>query len=250
MPPKVQSRQIRRLLKSLSNKRARIVIEHILKHGHITTEQLEKKYGYNHPPRAARDVREAGIPLETFRVQSSDGRSIAAYRFGDLSQVRKERLHGRRTFPKKFKDELYALSRGKCAICSGEFEPRYLQVDHRVPYEVTGDSQEQELTAEDYMLVCGSCNRAKSWSCEHCANWEEGKLPKVCLTCYWAKPQDYMHIALREVRRVEILWSEDEVEAYERLKRSALKSQSAIPQHVKKIIRNYLDKDSRESSKS
>ncbi len=73
-----QGKEIKRLLKQIANKRARIVIEHILSHGFITTEELEKTYGYNHPPRAARDVRESGIPLETFRVKDTDGRTIAA----------------------------------------------------------------------------------------------------------------------------------------------------------------------------
>ena len=57
----------------------------------ITTEDLEKEYGYNHPPRAARDVRETGIPLETFSVKSSSGKSIAAYKFGDLNKVQTEK---------------------------------------------------------------------------------------------------------------------------------------------------------------
>ena len=232
---------IRKLLKSISNKRARIVIEHILKRGQITTEELVKKYGYNHPPRAARDVREAGIPLETFRVSSSGKRSIAAYRFGDLSQIREGRLQGRRTFTKKFKDGLFAHYGEKCGVCSGKFEARYLQVDHRVPYQVIGNSQETELRSEDFMLLCGSCNRAKSWSCEHCVNWQNAKLSKVCLTCYWAKPDDYMHIALREIRRADILWNENEIEAYERLKQSAIQSQQAIPEYVKKIVNAHED---------
>lgn len=241
MPTKPQKQLIQKLLKSISNKRARIVIQHILKHGHITTEDLEKKYGYNHPPRAARDVREAGIPLETFRVSSSDKRSIAAYKFGNLTQIREGRLQGRRTFPKKFKDDLSTLYGEKCAICSGGFETRYLQVDHRIPYQIAGDSQEAELNSKDFMLLCGSCNRAKSWSCEHCANWQNDKISKVCLACYWAKPDDYLHIALREIRRAEILWNEGEVEAYERLKQSAIQNQQAIPEYVKKIISAYLN---------
>lgn len=97
-----QNKEIKQLLKQITNKRARIVIEHILSHGFVTTEELEKKYGYNHPPRAARDVREFGIPLETFRVKHSSGRTIAAYRFGDMTQARMGRLHGRQTFPKQF----------------------------------------------------------------------------------------------------------------------------------------------------
>ena len=172
--------EIKQLLEKISNKRARIVIEHILENGFVTTEQLEKQYGYNHPPRAARDVRELGLPLETFRVKDSTGRSIAAYRFGDLNQVRKGRLEGRQTFPKKFRDDLYIQNGGKCSICSGIFEQRYLQVDHQVPYEVAGDTQ-GELNPEDFMLICGSCNRAKSWSCEHCANWQRFQSSQVCM---------------------------------------------------------------------
>lgn len=242
MPSKSQAKQIRRLLKTISSKRARTVIEHILKHGQITTEEISN-FGYDHPPRAARDVREAGVPLETFRVRSSDGRSIAAYRFGNLSQVRLARFQGRRTFPKKLKDDLFAAAGGRCAICTGKFEKRYLQIDHRVPYEVSGDTLNTKWDLNDYALLCGSCNRAKSWSCEHCLNWQKDKLPHVCKTCYWANPENYVHIALREVRRADILWNENEIQAYERLKRSARQSKSPIPDHVKKIIADHLHDD-------
>jgi len=227
------------LIKSVTGKRARIVVDHILKHGFITTEELEKTYGYSHPPRAARDVREQGIPLETFRVKSSDGRSIAAYRFGDSSQIREGRLGGRKVFPKEFKGNLYEESSGRCAICAGKFEERYLQVDHRIPYEVAGDESPLERDAQDYMLLCASCNRAKSWSCEHCPNWV-AKSPNVCTRCYWAFPQGHSHIALREVRRTDILWDEDEIQVYEQLKRAAQESEFPIPEYVKKVIKNHL----------
>jgi len=237
-----QIREIKRLLPQISNKRARIVIEHILAHGHITTEELEKKYGYNHPPRAARDVREAGIPLETFRVKDSDGRTIAAYRFGDVTQVREGRLQGRQTFPKNFKSTLYEKQGGKCAICSGRFDERYLQVDHRVPYEVEGDFYE-ELNPEYFALVCGSCNRAKSWSCEHCENWREAKSPNVCLKCYWANPENYVHIALREIRRTDVIWEVDEVQVYEKLKQQAQQNQAPLPEFVKKAVKKFVGEE-------
>jgi len=48
--------------KTVTAKRPRTVIDHILKYGYITTQELKDQYGYNHPPRAARDVREQGIP--------------------------------------------------------------------------------------------------------------------------------------------------------------------------------------------
>ena len=237
------SPEIIELLKSVSSKRARIVIEHILEHGFITTEELNRKYGYEHPPRAARDVREAGIPLETFRVKSSDDRCIAAYRLGDFSKIQKGRLAGRMAFPKKLKGDLYEISGGKCAVCSGDFESRYLQIDHRIPYEVAGDAATLEWKMEEYMLLCGSCNRAKSWSCEHCANWLNDQSLQVCSTCYWANPENHVHIALREVRRIDILWDEHEIQTYERLKRLAQEHDFTIPDYVKVILTRHLGED-------
>lgn len=123
-----------RLLQSVTAKRPRIVIDHILEHGFVTTEELRDLYGYNHPPRAARDVRELGIPLETFRTTGSDGRTIGAYRFGDPSAVRRGRLAGRKTFSKAFKSTLFAHQNGQCTVCDSHYAQRYLQVDHRIPY--------------------------------------------------------------------------------------------------------------------
>ena len=233
--PETTRRRIRELLPNIRNKRARIVIEHILAHGHITTEDLEH-YGYKHPPRAARDVREAGIPLVTFRVKSADGsRSIAAYTFGDLSELQPARLQGRRTFPRKLKRQLYAAQNGRCAICGARFEMRYLQVDHRVPYAIAG-----ETAADDparFMLLCGACNRAKSWSCEHCPNWEE-KRPEPCAACYWGAPENYAHIALQPVRRVDVQFSgAEEVALYEDLAARARAERIALAELIKQLLR-------------
>jgi 5-methylcytosine-specific restriction endonuclease McrA len=228
-------------LKQRLSKRAKVVVEHIQKHGIITTEELEKNYGYKHPPRAARDVREAGIPLESINVKSTDGRTIGAYKFGDLSQIQKDKLGGRVTFSKQLKDELYEISRGQCAICAGHFESRYLQIDHKVPYEVAGDNTGINKNRNDYMLLCASCNRAKSWSCEHCPNWLTEKSLDVCALCYWASPDNYQHIACREVRRMDILWEGlREIQVYEKIKTLAQKNGNQIPDYVKKLVRKCL----------
>ena len=42
--------------KKVTAHRAKVVIDHIIKHGFISTEELKEIYGYNHPPRAAGDV--------------------------------------------------------------------------------------------------------------------------------------------------------------------------------------------------
>lgn len=224
------------LLHAITNKRARVVIDHILKKGFITTAELEKKYGYNHPPRAARDVREAGIPLETFRVKDKSGKSIAAYKFGDLSKIQKHKLSGRSVFSKEFKKALYELHKGKCFICSGNFESRYLQIDHRVPYQVAGETAFLQKNLDGFMLLCGSCNRAKSWSCEHCANWKKEKDPAICKQCYWGNPENYFHIALKSIRRLDIHWEEHEIKSYEKIKALANREKTPLPDFVKKIL--------------
>ena len=85
--PKLPREFVKRC-KQVVAKRPKTVIDHILKHGSVTTEELKDKYGYNHPPRAVRDVKEYGIPIEMFRVEGGDGRKIAAYRFGDPTKLR------------------------------------------------------------------------------------------------------------------------------------------------------------------
>ena len=220
---------------SIKNKRAKIVIEHVMKHGFITTEDLETTYGYNHPPRAARDVREAGIPLETFKVKSKEGKSIAAYKFGDLSQIQKNRVEGRVAFSKQFKKQLYEHFKGHCSICNAAFEDRYLQIDHQIPYQVGGDFNSERKIC-DFMLLCSSCNRAKSWSCEHCNNWNEEKASEICLSCYWGTPEKYTHIAGKEVRRMDIQWSGEEIKYYDAMKLIAERNNIELPEFVKEII--------------
>jgi hypothetical protein len=228
------------LCQSVIAKRPKAVIDHILQYGFITTEDLKETYGYNHPPRAARDVRENGIPLETFRVTGSDGRRIAAYRFGDISTARFSRFSGRTGLSKQIKDELIRQYGCKCFIYLDEVSQRELQIDHRVPFEVDG---EPDLEPENFMLLCGSANRAKSWLCEHCENWIGVKDKSICLSCYWAYPENYSHIAMRQVRRVDLLWEGNDIEFYEILKQRAIALEKEIPEFVKEIIERELGKD-------
>ena len=229
-----------KLCKKVTAKRPRTVIDHILKHGFITTQDLKDKYGYNHPPRAVRDVKENGIPVEMFRVEGSDGRKIAAYRFGDPSKSRFGKLIGRTAFTKELKRALIGMYGCRCAIYLEPFEERDLQIDHRIPFEVAGDAAEGLSETEGFMLLCGSANRAKSWSCEHCVNWLEQKDAEICRSCYWAYPENYTHIAMRPARRLDIMWSGAEVGVYDRLKKKTEELQQDMPAYVKKIIERNL----------
>ena len=230
-----------KVCKSVTAKRPKTVIDHILKHGFITTQDLKDKYGYNHPPRAVRDVKEHGIPVEMFRVEGSDGRKIAAYRFGDPKKMRFGQQTGRSTLGKALKQKLIGLHGARCAIYLETFPERELQIDHRIPFEVLGDARGSLQKADDYMLLCGSANRAKSWSCQHCVNWIELKKPEVCHSCYWAYPDNYTHVAMRQARRADILWTEQEIQDYERLKCRTIQLQKNIPAYVKEVLAKHLD---------
>jgi hypothetical protein len=120
------------------------------------------------------------------------------------------------------------------------FPERELQIDHRIPYEVLGDPHGIKQAPDDYMRLCGSANRAKSWSCEHCPNWLDLRRPDICRGCYWADPENYSHIAMREVRRADIIWAGGEVREYERLKQRTIALQKNVPAYVKEIIRDHL----------
>jgi len=132
------SEKFLKLCRKVTAKRPKTVIEHIIKYGQITTEELREKYGYNHPPRAVRDVREHGIPIETFRVTGSDGRKIAAYRFGDPDKARFGKLSGRTALSKKIRTALILKYGSRCFIYLEQVDERELQIDHRIPFESRG----------------------------------------------------------------------------------------------------------------
>lgn len=234
-------REFLELCRSVTARRPRTVIQHILKHGHISTEELKNTYGYNHPPRAARDVKEHGIPIERFTVVGSDGRRIAAYRFGNPRKVRLHRFEGRTGLSKQIKDALIAKYGCRCFIYLEKMDEAELQIDHRVPYEVAGDAGEAK--PDDFMLLCSSANRAKSWSCERCENWRNRKEREICLSCYWAYPENYTHVAMQPIRRVDLLWRGEAVSQYERVKAEAADAGATIPDFVKAIVEKALKKE-------
>lgn len=225
------------LLKSVTAKRPRTVIQHILEHGFITSEELKNTYGYNHPPRAARDVREYGIPLETYRVTGTDGRKIAAYKFGDPAEARinHSKSAGRTILSKILKQALIEKYGSKCFIYLETMDESALQVDHRIPYEIGGEHDENDI--DYYMLLSPSANRAKSWTCEHCENWER-KNSSFCLRCFWAHPENYDHVAGKYEKIISLVFTNDEIEDYYKLIKLA--GEDKAQELIKQIIHEHL----------
>lgn len=120
----------------------------------------------------------------------------------------------------------------------GALDERYLQIDHRVPYEVIGDLDGgSHLDPRDFMLIDASSNRAKSWSCEHCENFKSKHDPAICLRCFWASPEDYNHVAETQSRRTEIVWTGKETTEFDQLRSEATNLAIDVPTLIKKKLR-------------
>lgn len=230
------SPEFKEKLLAIKSKRPATIIKHILEHGSITSEEIKTLYGYEHPPRAIRDVREQGIAIETFRVKDSEGKNIAAYRFGNPNEQYNSlsKKRGRTALSKALKKTLLEHYGSKCFIYNEEMDASILQIDHRIPYEIGGDNG---TDISRYMLLSPSANRAKSWSCEHCKNWDI-KDPSFCIECFWAHPEKYSHIAGVPERRIILTFTGNEIDDYDRLIEKVGKN--GAEKYIKDLIKTSL----------
>lgn len=219
------------------NKRAIAALKVLLKKGEVTTDDLND-LGYNHPPRAIGDVRDAGIPIKTGSATSSkSGKRMAVYTFGDPADIQSGRIGGRSAFPKAFKTALLQRYGSKDCITGAVLDERVLQIDHRIPYRVAGDAGLSDHDVEHFMLLDASSQRQKSWSCENCPNMKGKRDLSICKSCYWASPEDYKHIATAQIRRADVVWQGKDVEAYALLAKEASKRGMTVSDLIRVKLR-------------
>lgn len=217
--------------------RSRVLVEHILDNGYVTTATLAS-LGYEHPPRAAADVRDRGIPLQTV-IETVDGKRIGHYRFPDGFKELDRSGFGRVAIPRKFQREVLDHY-GSIDIFTGtEWDRGQLQIDHRIPFRISGDPK-KPFDVADFMPVSPPMNRIKSWTCEDCPNWSE-KLSDTCESCYWAGPdRDYEHVATISERRLDIVWRAHEVKEFDLLFEHSSDMGVTVALMAKKLIAEKL----------
>ncbi|KIP71478.1 hypothetical protein SN11_17050 [Vibrio harveyi] len=224
----------------ICNGRAAFVINFILDVGSITSEDL-KNHGYMHGARAVGDVRDQGIPLITEKIKASDSsrKTIARYYFGSADDIKVHKFGGRMTFAPSLKKALLNRDGAKCSISNRELDPNELQIDHKVPFYIAGDNEDNR-GIDNFMLLSKSMQRAKSWDCEQCPNLKVRFDPQTCKLCYWAEPNSYTHVATRIERNMHLNWDYWEVADYDAVCQISAAQGRTAQEVVKMIIRGYL----------
>ncbi len=221
------------------SRRARFVAWRIFEDGSVSTRVLQGN-GYDHPPRARKDLTDHGIRVLSSRGRDEEtGRVMAIYSFAPPEEVLTAEQAGRTALPRDFVRRVAEDADHQCALCSGRFEDRFLQADHRVPYAIAGDALDAPLDPARFMAVGRSCNRAKSWTCEHCPNWPVQDAA-VCATCYWAAPEGYEHIATEPARRLDLVWRGDETADFDMLRSLAERMGEPLPGYVRAVLARHL----------
>ena len=170
-------------------------------------------------------------------MTGTDGRKIAAYKFGNPFDMKNNlsKSAGRTVLSKALKQALIEKYGSKCFVYLETMDESVLQVDHRIPYEIGGEHDENDI--DYYMLLSPSANRAKSWTCEHCENWDK-KDSSFCLRCFWAHPENYDHVAGKYERIISLVFTGDEIEDYYKLIK--LSGEEKAQEVIKQIIHEQL----------
>jgi len=204
-------------------KRPQAVLERLLENGSVSTYELGK-IGYDQPPRAAQDLKEQGVRLRmTNSKHPATGNRMGVYTLEDEQPLLDGKLTGRHSFPKKFRKHVLDHYQRMCPCCGVVLDESRLQIDHRIPYLVAGEADMSDLA--QWMPLCSSHQRTKSWVCEHCPNYIT-KNPTICSSCYWAVPDgEYEHVATVHERRLALVWQgPEEIRLFNGMKALAAKT--------------------------
>ncbi len=232
-------KKLEELLPTLG-KRPGIVLDRLLKHGSVGTYDLGQ-LGYDQPPRAAQDLKERGVRLKVTRGKHPvTGYRMAIYRLDDEQPILDGTFNGRQAFSKEFRRKIFDAHKSHCIFCGVAVEKSRLQIDHRVPYQIAGEI-DLKRTAE-FMPLCSSHQRTKSWTCEHCPNYI-AKKSAVCKACYWAIPDGpYKHVATRPERRLDLVWRLAEVKKFKRLEAVARGRRQPLNEFAIQILNDAVEK--------
>jgi hypothetical protein len=62
------------------------------------------------------------------------------------------------------------------------------------------------------------------------------------MQCYWGSPTNYNHIAFKEIRRLDLHWTGNEVKYYDAIRVIAEQNKIDLPDFVKTVIKDKTKK--------
>jgi hypothetical protein len=178
------------LLVSNFSKRGNFVRDTMLTKGSVTRWDM---LGAGYDPVAVCDLTSLGVTVST-KMISEKGKSSMEYTLNPQAFI--DRAESRMFMTPKERRRFFRSYGCKCLTCSLTLDPRSLQVDHRIPFILVGNSL---VKLEGYSALkpaCPSCNSTREDICRECIK-KRGTNHEVleCRTCYWAYPENYTHIA-------------------------------------------------------
>jgi hypothetical protein len=61
--------------------------------------------------------------------------------------------------------------------------------------------------------------------------------------CYWASWEDYDHVTMRGMRRLDVVWEGKEVGDFEAVADAAKETEQSMPQFVKRVLRRPFGRE-------
>jgi hypothetical protein len=199
------------------------------------TSGKEIKISYDHSPRVLADLKDYGIPILAESRATRDDSKSHHYRLGRKENILRQPLKGRSALRKAIKRELLTKFGNRDSFTQIEFPESSLQIDHRIPFRVSGDNPEN-LVVDRFMLLSASSQRAKAMACKRCRNMSEGVLGH-CRSCYWASPEGYDHVELTKAKITIIVWNEEDEDLLSSLTLSSARNNKNTSDEIKAALR-------------
>ncbi len=218
--------------------RAQKMLRWLLEHGSISTYDIEK-LEYGHPPRVAQDLKDAGIIIKRIWGQHPEtGNRMGIYVLGAEAPITKNTFSGRKALSRNLENQIYEHYGIRCNMDAFEHGKRALQADHRIPYLVGGDPDRFDVS--DWQLLCGSHQQRKKHECENCDNMKIKEV-EICNGCFWAFPENYSHVAMKPLRRIDTSWGQEDMDTFNRLKGFPEEKGIDLTEAIRRIVRKYFE---------
>jgi Zn-finger protein len=62
------------------------------------------------------------------------------------------------------------------------------------------------------------------------------KQVKTCQSCYWANPEQHVHVAMEQIRRVDLVFGGEEAQKFDELRQRCKRRGKSVAQGLKELL--------------